>query len=157
MRLPVVFLLLGTFGCAQREKTAGLHIDSGADGVGATVIVNGRAIGKLQESWWVSSSPLDSVAVEKGTVLVSPEAPLHRDLMSAFDGAVHPGARCRLEIVRVGGERIATVCDLGESISVQANFGERKLWVRACQRTTSVGSSDSSRAATKSAGRGWQP
>ena len=88
--------------------------------MGTAVFVNHRMVGRLGKEWWVTPSPLDTVATKDGrSALVSygrtrPDS----DYTAALSAMVRPSGRAKLVFVGPSGAKLETVCELGESTDV---------------------------------------
>jgi len=133
MRALVVVVLAG-LSCGRVTPTGGMAVDADAAGVGGAVYVNGRIVGHLHETWWITSSPLDTVAIDHHLVLQPSSARHDSSLASGLDALVPMGRGSNILVVSKSGARLATKADLGESTQVHVSFGERRIWTESCLR-----------------------
>jgi len=124
VRIGMVAGLIVAVSCSSAKPTAGLHVSGGRAEVGTAVFVNHRMVGRLGKEWWVTSSPLDTVATKDGrSALVSygrtrPDS----DYTAVLNAMVRPSGRARLVFVAPSGAKLETVCELGESTDVDISF-----------------------------------
>lgn len=125
-------LLAGLLWWSSRERpsgSSGLAIEGDADGVGAVVYVNARAIGVMKPEWPISAPGLDSVRRVPARRSAADRPRPGSALASRLDARVQLRRLNEIVVVSARGVRLVSLAPLGESTLVWVSFRERRLTV----------------------------